>query len=131
MQHNTVPSISTPCARRIALVWLVLPKMVTVRIGDEPKQPFTEEPLDSVAFRTGNPGVIAILTGHAYREIDLPHKTNRPADERLFKDFRGELRSAFHDYRAVMLGNSHHVYAITGYDPVTGIVTIHNPQNRS
>jgi hypothetical protein len=114
-------------------IWLSLLEKAygIVRIGDEPKQPFTEEPLDSVGFRTGNPSVVAILTGHAYREIDLPHKTNRPADERLFEDFRGELRSAFHDYRAVMLGNSHHVYAITGYDPVTDIVTIHNPQNRS
>jgi hypothetical protein len=114
-------------------IWLSLLEKAygIVRIGDEPKQPFTEEPLDSVGFRTGNPSIVAILTGHAYREIDLPHKTNRPADEHLFEDFRGELRSAFHDYRAVMLGNSHHVYAITGYDPVTDMVTIHNPQNRS
>lgn len=114
-------------------IWLSLLEKAygVVRIEDEPKQPFTKEPLDSVGFRTGNPSVVAILTGHAYKEINLPHKSNHPADNRLFEDFHGELRSALHDYRAVMLGNSHHVYAITGYDPVTDMVTIHNPYNRS
>lgn len=114
-------------------IWLSLLEKAyaVVRIKDEPKQARTFEPLDSVGFRTGNPSVVGIITGHAFREINLPHKSHRPADGRLFADFRGELRSAVGDRRAVMLGNSHHVYAITGYDPATDTVTLHNPYNRS
>lgn len=113
--------------------WLVLLEKAygVVRIADEPKQPFTAEPLDSVGFRTGNPSVVGILTGHAYKEINLPQKTHHPADERLVEAFRGELRGAVAGRRTVMLGNSHHVYAITGYDPATDMVTLHNPYNRS
>lgn len=114
-------------------IWLSLLEKAygVVRIADEPKIPFTREPLDSVGFRTGNPSVVAILTGHAYTEINLPHKSRHPADERLFQDLRSQLRAAVHDRRAVMLGNSHHVFAITGYDPATDVITIHNPYNRS
>jgi hypothetical protein len=114
-------------------IWLnLLEKAYAVaRIKDEPQQPRTFEPLDSVGFRTGNPSVVGVITGHAFREINLPHKSHHPADGRLFAEFRGELRSAVGDHRAVMLGNSHHVYAITGYDPATDTVTLHNPYNRS
>lgn len=114
-------------------IWLSLLEKAyaVVRIKDEPKQARTFEPLDSVGFRTGNPSVVGIITGHAFREINLPHKSHHPADGRLFADFRGELRRAVGDRRAVMLGNSHHVYAITSYDPATDMVTLHNPYNRS
>lgn len=114
-------------------IWLSLLEKAygVVRIKDEPKQARTQEPLDSVDFRTGNPSVVGILTGHAYREINLPQKSHRAADSRLYADFRGALRGAFDGHRAVMLGNSHHVYAITGYDPATDMVTLHNPYNRS
>jgi hypothetical protein len=114
-------------------IWLSLLEKAygVVRIKDEPMQARTREPLDSVDFRTGNPSVVGILTGHAFREINLPHKSHRAADGRLFADFRGALRGAFGEHRAVMLGNSHHVYAITGYDPATDMVTLHNPYNRS
>jgi hypothetical protein len=114
-------------------IWLSLLEKAygVVRIKDEPKQARTYEPLDSVDFRTGNPSVVGILTGHTFKEINLPQKSHRPADARLFADFRGALRGAFDGHRAVMLGNSHHVYAITGYDPATDMVTLHNPYNRS
>jgi hypothetical protein len=113
-------------------LWLSLLEKAygVVRIKDEPKQPRTDEPLDSVGFRTGNPSVVGILTGHAFKELNLPQKTHHPADGRLFADFRGELRSAYDGHRAVMLGNSHHVYAITAYDPAADLVTVHNPYNR-
>jgi hypothetical protein len=113
-------------------LWLsVLEKAYAiVRIKAEPTQASTKEPLDSVGFRTGNPGVVELLTGHPSKAIDLPANSHRPADEALRRELRARFQTAFRDHLAVMLGNSHHDYAIVAYEPASDLVTIHNPYNR-
>jgi hypothetical protein len=113
-------------------IWLsVLEKAYAiVRIKAEPQQASTKEPLDSVGFRTGNPGVVELLTGHKYKSVDLPANSHRPADGHLVQEVRSLLQASFREHLAVMLGNSHHDYAIVAYQPSSDTVTIHNPYNR-
>jgi len=113
-------------------IWLsVLEKAYAiVRIKAEPMQASTREPLDSVGFRTGNPQVVELLTGHQSKEIYLPASSHRPADERLRQELRSRFQTAFREHLAVMLGDSHHDYAIVAYEPASDLVTIHNPYNR-
>jgi len=113
-------------------IWLsLLEKAYAImRIKAEPMQAATKEPLDSVGFRTGNPKVVEILTGHQAKAIDLPANSHRPADEHLRQEVRSQLQNAFREHLAVMLGNSHHDYAIVAYEPASDLVTIHNPYDR-
>jgi hypothetical protein len=113
-------------------IWLgLLEKAYAItRIAAEPAQASTRQPLDSVGFRTGNPGVVKILTGHGMKQINLPNKSNRPADARLYQELRAEMTAAMREHRAVMLGNAHHDYSIVGFDPAVDQITIHNPYNR-
>jgi hypothetical protein len=113
-------------------IWLsVLEKAYAViRIRKEPQQASTREPLDSVGFRTGNANVMELLTGHHSRRIRFPADTHQPLDPGLIAQTRSEIQNALRDHREVTASNSHHVYAIVGYDAQHDLVTVHNPYDR-
>jgi hypothetical protein len=113
-------------------LWLsVLEKAYAIlRIRHEPQQTSTREPLDSVGFRTGSTSVVALFTGHRIRRILFPVHTHQPLDAGLIAQVRSEIGNALREHRAVTAANSHHAYAVVGYDAERDLVTVHNPYDR-
>jgi hypothetical protein len=110
-------------------IWLNLLERAyaILRIKAEPLIPFTREPMDSIGFRTGSSGVMELVTGHHSKVVTLTADNHRPVDATLLQQLRSVMMMALRERRIMETQKASHDFAVTGFDPASDLVTLHNP----